>query len=532
MAVVAPFDGILLLSLAGLANVPGRRVQIVRNVSADSLARNHVCWFILLMILVMIFEMMTRSYANTTLREHYRRYCHTDSISSNQNTTRPHCTLHTDSSKDTNCILSHTRARCRPTESHVLDESQSKNSKQDRLTFWFRESKIFIIENILLSRNQKFLTIVTEVECRHRSTQRRNSRTSREDSAPMTALQLPRWKRIVAGNAGAALAARAKSFCQTPPREDRRSLFRAPGTSASAMRAVAACLELKAGTFEKSHVYGREGGAFRQTAAGSHGFGVDVSAERSWLRWATSRGITLPRARCKNAGHGREGWENNNNNNNNNNENGKSSSSSRRSPLLAGPKAMTLRLNGWRAASSSTTSSKEPSPSENPQSSSSSTPSAPSSNSHKQVVQREGGGKEHEAAGSEKMLMVDPRSSEASRMDRAIDRMINRMYKGGNVPATARIIQNLAHYLWPENQPWLRARVVTALSLLVLAKVVNIQVPIFFKYVVDALQAATVTPGAAELAAAGAATLPVGVVLFYGLARSVLHPPKLLMHPA
>ena len=61
MAVVAPFDGILLLSLAGLANVPGRRVQIVRNVSADSLARNHVCWFILLMILVMIFEMMTRS---------------------------------------------------------------------------------------------------------------------------------------------------------------------------------------------------------------------------------------------------------------------------------------------------------------------------------------------------------------------------------------------------------------------------------------------------------------------------------------
>lgn len=146
-------------------------------------------------------------------------------------------------------------------------------------------------------------------------------------------------------------------------------------------------------------------------------------------------------------------------------------------------------------------------------------------------MQREGGGKEHEAAGSEKMLMVDPRSSEASRMDRAIDRMINRMYKGGNVPATARIIQNLAHYLWPENQPWLRARVVTALSLLVLAKVVNIQVPIFFKYVVDALQAATVTPGAAELAAAGAATLPVGVVLFYGLARSVLPPPKLLMHP-
>ena len=56
------------------------------------------------------------------------------------------------------------------------------------------------------------------------------------------------------------------------------------------------------------------------------------------------------------------------------------------------------------------------------------------------------------------------------------------------MPGGVRIIQNLVHYLWPEGEPWLRARVAGALTLLVVAKVVNIQVPLFFKYVVDALQ--------------------------------------------
>lgn len=127
-------------------------------------------------------------------------------------------------------------------------------------------------------------------------------------------------------------------------------------------------------------------------------------------------------------------------------------------------------------------------------------------------------------ADSSSMLMVDPKSSEATNLDRAIDAIISRTYAGGKVPSTARIIQNLMHFLWPNNEPGLRARVVGALSLLVLAKVVNIQVPLFFKYVIDALQVAVATPGAAEAAlasAAGSSALPVGVVLFYGLARGL-----------
>jgi hypothetical protein len=46
-------------------------------------------------------------------------------------------------------------------------------------------------------------------------------------------------------------------------------------------------------------------------------------------------------------------------------------------------------------------------------------------------------------------------------------------------------------YVWPEGQPMLRVRVVSALSLLVASKLVNIQVPFLFKAVVDALTPAT-----------------------------------------
>eukprot|EP00127_Corallochytrium_limacisporum_P002969 Clim_evm16s144 gene=Clim_evmTU16s144 len=51
----------------------------------------------------------------------------------------------------------------------------------------------------------------------------------------------------------------------------------------------------------------------------------------------------------------------------------------------------------------------------------------------------------------------------------------------------ATIIRNLAKFLWPEGRPGLRARVVVALSLLVGAKVLNVQVPWLFKLAVDKL---------------------------------------------
>ncbi|CAI8021418.1 ATP-binding cassette sub-family B member 7, mitochondrial [Geodia barretti] len=43
----------------------------------------------------------------------------------------------------------------------------------------------------------------------------------------------------------------------------------------------------------------------------------------------------------------------------------------------------------------------------------------------------------------------------------------------------------MIRHVWPRDRPWLKVRVVTALGLLVGAKLINVQVPFFFKYAVD-----------------------------------------------
>ena len=70
----------------------------------------------------------------------------------------------------------------------------------------------------------------------------------------------------------------------------------------------------------------------------------------------------------------------------------------------------------------------------------------------------------------------------------------------------------LAPYLWPRNEPGLRARVVVALVLMVLAKGANVLVPILYARAVDAL-------GPKGGTAAAIATVPVALVLGYGLIR-------------
>ncbi|KAI9220530.1 P-loop containing nucleoside triphosphate hydrolase protein [Blastocladiella britannica] len=100
-----------------------------------------------------------------------------------------------------------------------------------------------------------------------------------------------------------------------------------------------------------------------------------------------------------------------------------------------------------------------------------------------------------------------------------------------------RILRSLATYLWPEGDTGARARVVIALSLLIAGKLLNVQVPGFFKAAVDAL--AAVSPAAAAamvsadpglatsagaIAAAGPNHLTVmavcgSVLLGYGAAR-------------
>jgi ATP-binding cassette, subfamily B, heavy metal transporter len=64
-------------------------------------------------------------------------------------------------------------------------------------------------------------------------------------------------------------------------------------------------------------------------------------------------------------------------------------------------------------------------------------------------------------------------------------------------------------FLWPRESAGLRVRVVVALILLITAKVITVQVPFFFKAVVDSLS----EPESAALA------LPLAALLAYGLAR-------------
>ena len=74
------------------------------------------------------------------------------------------------------------------------------------------------------------------------------------------------------------------------------------------------------------------------------------------------------------------------------------------------------------------------------------------------------------------------------------------------------ILLDNAKRLWPKDDPALRARVALALSLLVGAKVVNVQVPFIFKSLVDSL---SIPPE--QLMTAGA---PLALVAGYGVARS------------
>jgi len=69
----------------------------------------------------------------------------------------------------------------------------------------------------------------------------------------------------------------------------------------------------------------------------------------------------------------------------------------------------------------------------------------------------------------------------------------------------------LGKSLWPKGEYAIKGRVVTAMSLLVVGKLLNIQVPIYFKEVVDSINT---TPGISVATAAGAA------IIGYGAART------------
>jgi ATP-binding cassette, subfamily B, heavy metal transporter len=78
----------------------------------------------------------------------------------------------------------------------------------------------------------------------------------------------------------------------------------------------------------------------------------------------------------------------------------------------------------------------------------------------------------------------------------------------GRLKEELRALRSLTPYLWPRDSLGLRVRVVLALVFLIAGKLVNICVPLLYKYAVDALSAANI-----------AIAVPVGLIMAYGLAR-------------
>ncbi|MFD1343399.1 ABCB family ABC transporter ATP-binding protein/permease [Litorisediminicola beolgyonensis] len=75
-----------------------------------------------------------------------------------------------------------------------------------------------------------------------------------------------------------------------------------------------------------------------------------------------------------------------------------------------------------------------------------------------------------------------------------------------------RTIRRVGPYLWPDDQPWVKRRVLIALGFLIFAKIIAVTVPLFYKAAVDYLSN---DPSAAWTLGAGA----VALTLAYGLAR-------------
>jgi len=76
-----------------------------------------------------------------------------------------------------------------------------------------------------------------------------------------------------------------------------------------------------------------------------------------------------------------------------------------------------------------------------------------------------------------------------------------------------RTIRKVAPYLWPDDKPWVKRRVVAALGFLLLAKLIGVGTPFLYKAAVDALTGEAGSP--AFLLALGA----IGITVAYGVGR-------------
>lgn len=81
--------------------------------------------------------------------------------------------------------------------------------------------------------------------------------------------------------------------------------------------------------------------------------------------------------------------------------------------------------------------------------------------------------------------------------------------------ASFQVLKNLARYLWPENEPHVKRRVLSAVALLMSSKVLSVSVPFMFKHAVDAM---TMSPDITTIAPA--IVVPSAVLIGYGAARA------------
>ncbi|CAD7698438.1 unnamed protein product [Ostreobium quekettii] len=90
---------------------------------------------------------------------------------------------------------------------------------------------------------------------------------------------------------------------------------------------------------------------------------------------------------------------------------------------------------------------------------------------------------------------------------------------GGEQMSNTEIVRVLARYLWPEDRPEFRRRIVGAFALLVAGKLLNVQVPFLFKYAVDSL---TLDPsGTTATTGTLIACTPVALLAMHGIVRSM-----------
>eukprot|EP01090_Pellita_catalonica_P002003 TRINITY_DN11691_c0_g1_i2.p1 TRINITY_DN11691_c0_g1~~TRINITY_DN11691_c0_g1_i2.p1 ORF type:complete len:678 (+),score=76.37 TRINITY_DN11691_c0_g1_i2:44-2077(+) len=81
------------------------------------------------------------------------------------------------------------------------------------------------------------------------------------------------------------------------------------------------------------------------------------------------------------------------------------------------------------------------------------------------------------------------------------------------IPKSLAVLRTFWGYLWPKDDFKTRSRVAIALALMLGSKALNVQVPFFFKYAVDALNVPVTTETAIT-------AIPVALLLGYGIARA------------